>query len=127
MQRALTAKLVGDDDAAAVVGILESIAAPSEIGAVRKNDAAEFAASIIDIIKNNLIVDVSNDVAKNKMRTQSMTESAASVRDYCAVISMLCIDPPRKVRGLPVPLQRDADFAGSILNDARGIAAAELE
>lgn len=58
----LPASIKGNDDAAAFYGILEPIIVPND-------EAAEVAISVIDIIKEHLIVDVwSNDLAKNKMR-----------------------------------------------------------
>ena len=67
--RKLPDSIRGNDDAAAFFGILEPLVAPSEADVVRKADAAELSLSVIEIIRQHLIVDVwSNDVAKNNMR-----------------------------------------------------------
>lgn len=67
--RKLPASITGNDDAAAFYGILEPVVAPGACADARRDDAADVALSVIDIIKSHLIVDVwSNDPAKNKMR-----------------------------------------------------------
>lgn len=103
--RHLPPSIKGNDNAAAFYGVLEPIVAPNDADAARKNDAAEFALSIIEIIKTHLIVDVwANDVAKNKMRN--------AIDDYF-------FDVVRDQKGLELPLDQLDVIETKIMNLAR--------
>src|SRR6185437_3545454 len=66
--RDLPSRIKNNDDAAAFFGVLEPALNGSD-DSQRKDEVADIALALIDIVKAHHIVDVwSNDVAKNKMR-----------------------------------------------------------
>jgi type I restriction enzyme, R subunit len=95
------AVIAGNDDAQAVFGILE----PILISHVPRDDVAEISLKIVDIIRENLIVDVwSNDVAKNKIRN--------GIEDYF-------FDVVRDQKGIELSLDKLDDVELKIMDLAR--------
>ncbi|MGO9545373.1 MAG: type I restriction endonuclease subunit R [Rhodomicrobium sp.] len=94
----------GNDDAAAFFGVIEpAIVQSADSG--RRDDAAQIALALIDIVKSHHIVDVwSNDVAKNKMRD--------AIDDYF-------FDVVRDEKGIQIPVEQLDELETKIMNLAR--------
>ncbi len=94
----------GNDDVAAFFGVIEpAIVQSADSG--RRDDAAQIALALIDIVKSHHIVDVwSNDVAKNKMRD--------AIDDYF-------FDVVRDGEGIQIPVEQLDELETKIINLAR--------
>jgi type I restriction enzyme R subunit len=91
----------GNGDAAAFFGILEPTIDASRDGRHRE-EAAQIALTLIDIVKAHHIVDVwSNDVAKNKMRD--------AIDDYF-------FDVVRDKKGIEIPVEQLDELEMKIMN-----------
>jgi type I restriction enzyme, R subunit len=103
--RELPARIKGNQDAAAFFGILEPALTASRNGNGDRDEAADIALAVIDIIKAHHIVDVwSNDVAQNKMRN--------AIDDYF-------FDVLRDQKGIELPVDRLDELESRIMNVAR--------
>lgn len=101
--RELPVAIRGNDDAAAFFGVLEPALNGSD-DTERKDEVAEIALALIDIVKAHHIVDVwSNDVAKNRMRD--------AIDDYF-------FDVIRDQRGINLPVETLDELESKIMNIA---------
>jgi type I restriction enzyme R subunit len=101
--RDLPSQIKDNDDAAAFFGVLEPALNGSE-DSQRKDEVADIALALIDIVKAYHIVDVwSNDVAKNKMRD--------AIDDYF-------FDVVRDQRGIDLPVETLDELESKIMNIA---------
>lgn len=101
--RDLPSQIKDNDDAAAFFGVLEPALNGSE-DSHHKNEVADIALALIDIVKAHHIVDVwSNDVAKNKMRD--------AIDDYF-------FDVVRDQKGIDLPVETLDELESKIMNIA---------
>jgi type I restriction enzyme R subunit len=97
------ARIKGNDDAAAFFGILEPALNGAD-DAGQKDQVAEIALALIDIVTAHHIVDVwSNDVAKNRMRD--------AIDDYF-------FDVVRDEKGIDLPVETLDELESKIMNIA---------
>jgi type I restriction enzyme R subunit len=101
--RELPTRINGNDDAAAFFGVLEPALNGAD-DAEQKDQVAEIALALIDIVKAHHIVDVwSNEVAKNRMRD--------AIDDYF-------FDVVRDQKGINLPVETLDDLESRIMNVA---------
>jgi len=101
--RELPPRIKGNDDAAAFFGILEPALNGADDAGL-KDEVAEIALALIDIVKAHHIVDVwSNDVAKNHMRD--------AIDDYF-------FDVARDEKGIDLPVETLDELESKIMNIA---------
>jgi type I restriction enzyme R subunit len=99
--RNLPFAIKGNDDAAAVFGVLEPVINSTK-DEQQREQAALIALALIDIVKTHHIVDVwSNDVAKNKMRD--------AIDDYF-------FDVVRDEKGIEIPVEQLDELETKIMN-----------
>ena len=98
-------RIKGNEDGQAFYGILDGVLVDSDGKPVDKDEIAQIALTIIEIIKEHRIVDVwRNDVAQNNMRN--------AVDDYF-------FDVLRDQKQINLPAERMDDIDEQIMNLAR--------
>jgi type I restriction enzyme R subunit len=103
--RDLPPPIAGNDDGAAFFGILEPVIPEADRTAARREEAAQIALAVLDIVKAHHIVDVwSNEVAMNNMRN--------AIDDYF-------FDVVRDRKGIEIAVDQLDELETRIMNLAR--------